>query len=363
MQRLFLERGFLPQSDPLGAFPHGSPLAILDELGHDLPSLLQGETFREHARQLVIPPWIDPADPAQRLPQLRLYYVRLGFLASGYINQVGAPPANLLPRNIAQPLCDACRRLFRPPILSYDGYALYNWKRFDPDGPIALGNIDTLQNFVHLYDEHWFILVHVEIEGIAAEILAATSDAAHALAMADATGVNDALRKIGAAVWRQVAVLRRIPEKMDPALYYKTFRPYIRFFEHVVYEGVETGPLDFRGETGAQSSIMPLLVALMKIPHRPSMLTNHLAAMRNFMPREHRDVLDEVQALPPLRPLAEKEPYNNVLEAIAAFREIHVGYANEYINKRVVDPRGTGGTPYMQWLSQLIAETLAHRIR
>src|SRR6266699_5822944 len=69
------------------------------------------------------------------------------------------------------------RELSRPPILSYDGYALYNWKRFDPSGPIALGNIDTLQSFVHLYDEHWFILVHVEIENIAAGILAAIDDA------------------------------------------------------------------------------------------------------------------------------------------------------------------------------------------
>ena len=108
---------------------------------------------------------------------------------------------------------------------------------------------------------------------------------------------------------------------------------------------------------------MPMLVALMKIPHRPSLLTDHLADMRNFMPAEHRAVIDEVQNLPPLRPLAEKEPYNNVLEAMATFREIHFGYAHEYINKRVADPRGTGGTPYMQWLSQLIAETLAHRIR
>ena len=120
----------------------------------------------------------DPADPNERLPQLRLYYVRLGFLASGYINQVGQPSATLLPRNLAKPLCDACRRLKRPPILSYDGYALYNWKRFDPDGPVALGNIDTIQNFVHLYDEHWFILVHVEIEAIAADILAAIDVAA-----------------------------------------------------------------------------------------------------------------------------------------------------------------------------------------
>jgi hypothetical protein len=42
--------------------------------------------------------------------------------------------------------------------------------------------------------------------------------------------------------------------------------------------------MNFRGETGAQSSIMPTLVAFMKIPHRPSMLTNHLADMRKYMP-------------------------------------------------------------------------------
>ena len=29
------------------------------------------------------------------------------------------------------------------------------------------------------------------------------------------------------------AVLRRIPERMSPALYFKEFRPYIRFFEDV----------------------------------------------------------------------------------------------------------------------------------
>ena len=84
-----------------------------------------------------------------------------------------ASRARRLPRNIAGPALPCCGLLERPPILSYDGYALFNWKRFDPTGPIALGNIDTIQNFVHLYDEHWFILVHVEIEAIAAEDLAA----------------------------------------------------------------------------------------------------------------------------------------------------------------------------------------------
>ena len=38
------------------------------------------------------------------------YYVRLGFLSSAYINQTGQPPATVLPRNIAIPLCRACAR-------------------------------------------------------------------------------------------------------------------------------------------------------------------------------------------------------------------------------------------------------------
>ncbi len=161
--------GFLPAEDPRMRFGDDSEFAPLDDLGRDLPSLLQDGGFRAFARGLRIPPLPDRDVP---LPVLRLYYVRLGFLASAYVNQVGQEPAKVLPRNLAAPLCDVCQRLGRPPILSYDGYALYNWKRFDPAGPVALGNIDTIQNFVHLYDEHWFILVHVEIEALAAGQLA-----------------------------------------------------------------------------------------------------------------------------------------------------------------------------------------------
>jgi indoleamine 2,3-dioxygenase len=276
-----------------------------------------------------------------------------------------------LPANLAAPLYRACRLLKRPPILSYDGYALYNWKRFRKDGPIALGNIDTIQNFVHLYDEHWFILVHVEIESIAARILDATARVQAAIDSRDAAVVNESLWAIAGAVNDQIRVLRRIPEKMDPALYYKTFRPYIQFFENVSYEGVEQSSdadggapvqMNFRGETGAQSSIMPTLVAFMKIPHKPSMLTNHLADMRNYMPAEHRQVIEFVAAMPSVREQADKHAFNAILDAMAEFRSVHYGWAQEYINRRTDDPRGTGGTPYMQWLQQLIDETLAFKI-
>jgi indoleamine 2,3-dioxygenase len=352
-------RGFLPEPDPLAEFPHDSELAVLDRLGRDLPSLLQDKSFRTWARGLQI-----PAPPAGEvpLPHLRLYYVRLGFLASAYVNQVGLEPATLLPRNIALPLCEVCARLDRPPILSYDGYALFNWKRFDPAGPIALGNIDTIQDFVHLYDEHWFILVHVEIEALAASLLAAIDRAAGAMASGDPTALNAAVAEIAGTLWAQGETLRRIPEKMDPALYYKTFRPYIRFFENVVYEGVNTAAMNFRGETGAQSSVIPTVVAFLKVPHQPSMLTDHLADMRRFMPREHRELIEQVERLPDPRGRVEKAPYNEALQALASFRETHLEFARRYIAAHVRDPRGTGGTPYLEWLSQLIDETRAHMI-
>ncbi len=365
-------RGFLHEPDPLAEFPPNSEFALLDRIGRDLPSLLHDRGFRRYARSLRIALWPADRTGAAELAQLRLYYVRTGFLASAYVNQVGEEPANLLPANLAAPLCRAAKMLERPPILSYDGYALYNWRRLRKDGPIALGNIDTIQNFVHLYDEHWFILVHVEIEAIAARILDSIARADEAMGAGDAHAVNRALWTIAAAIEDQIRVLRRIPEKMDSNLYYKTFRPYIRFFENVTYEGVEDidagaagAPMrmNFRGETGAQSSIMPTLVAFMKIPHKPSMLTNHLADMRNYMPAEHRRVIEAVEAMPSVREIADKDAFNAILDAMAEFRSIHHGWAQEYINRWTTDPRGTGGTPYMQWLQQLIDETRAFKIQ
>jgi indoleamine 2,3-dioxygenase len=355
----FIRRGFLPDEDPFRAFPRDSELSVLDELGRDLPSLLQDGAFRGWARGVRIPDL--PAGEVP-LPVLRLYYVRLGFLASAYVNQVGQEPATLLPRNIALPLREACARLGRPPILSYDGYALYNWKRFDPARPIALGNIDTIQNFVHLYDEHWFILVHVEIEALAAPLLESIDRAAAAMAGSDGAALSAAVADLARALWAQGETLRRIPEKMDPALYYRTFRPYIRFFEGVVYEGVDSSPMDFRGETGAQSSVIPTIVAFLKVPHKPSMLTDHLADMRRFMPPEHRALIEQVERLPDPRGRVDKAPYNEALEALASFRETHLEFARRYIAAHVRDPRGTGGTPYLEWLSQLVDETRAHVI-
>jgi len=359
-QDSFAARGFLPAQDPLTHFDPESKFSLLDEVGRDLPSRLLEAGFRRYAASLTIPEWPDKYLSRDTLPELRLYFVRLAFLASAYVNQVGQSAIFSLPANLAVPLTRVASLLSVPPILNYAGYALYNWKRFDQKQGIVLGNIDTIQNFVHLYDEHWFILIHVEIEAQAAIILAAV-ETFHA--EIKKTGklseelVNAQLQRIAACLVQQLRVLKRIPERMSPELYFKVFRPYIRFFEKVKFLGVKQQTMNNRGETGAQSSIMPVLVNLLKIEHKQSILVDHLQEIRQHMPPLHRQFIADTAHLPDLKFYAEPGLFDQVLELIAQFREVHFEWAKEYIHKHVKDARGTGGTPYMHWLKQLIDET------
>ncbi|MBY4678000.1 indoleamine 2,3-dioxygenase [Marinobacterium arenosum] len=357
MKDCFATRGFLPGEDPATELTLGEPFRLLDQLGHDLPSLLLEPGFRDFMRQQTLPDWPYDNIPEGLEPQARLYYVRLGFLASGYINQISQPPCHLLPVNLAVPLCKIAGLLERPPMLSYDGYTLYNWKRFDPAGPIALGNIDTLQNFVHLYDEHWFILVHVEIEALAAKIFDEIIQLDQRQGFDDAGQVDALLLTIAEVMERMIDSLERIPERMSDELYYSRFRPYISQFHDVRYEGTHQPPISYRGETGAQSTFMPVLTSLLKIPHEQNKLTRHLLDMRNYMPASHRQWLEWVDQLPDFRELASEDAFDNALEQMALFRELHYHWAIKYIARRSSDPQGTGGTPYLKWLKFLIDET------
>ena len=87
------------------------------------------------------------------------------------------------------------------------------------------------------------------------------------------------------------------------------------------------------------------------------------SAIRHYMPVEHRRLLHSVEQMPSIRDHADKAIFNRTLEAVANFREIHYAWAKEYIMRHTKDPKGTGGTPYMRWLKQLIDETRQWQLR
>jgi indoleamine 2,3-dioxygenase len=100
-------------------------------------------------------------------------YSLLSFAAHAFVWCDGPDPPAALPAGLAVPWSKVAGALAMPPVLVYSTFNLLNWRRLDPAGPIELGNICCLNNFLGGVDEQWFRLVHISIEAAAAPAVAA----------------------------------------------------------------------------------------------------------------------------------------------------------------------------------------------
>jgi indoleamine 2,3-dioxygenase len=369
------ERGFLPKEDPAYRFEslELAELGYLEFLGNNIPEMLSNHTLRKTLGNLEP----IPIEVLERLPyREKVMAARIyAFLTSAYVHQLEEEKVNSIPRGLAIPFNYLSNVLGRNyPILSYDLYALNNWKRKDKSSRIEVENLETIQNFVRLEDEPWFILIHVEIEAKAGPAIASIGTLQDAIAKRDFELLKYALDNMHDSMAEMIETLGRMPEHNNPNLYAFTFRPYIQMFQNVKYEGVKEysyGPT-FRGETGAQSSVIPSLDAALGIKHQKTDLTDYVTDMRNYMPKKHREFIEAVEANERSKPIREFlmedcsvgaiRRYNDVLDKLVEFRQKHLEFAVLYIFSKVKDKLGTGGTPFMKWLAQLRDETLAHKI-
>lgn len=374
------ERGFLPSSDPLDRLPRD--FDRWEEIAGDIPKLLAAETLRPILEQL---PVLD-VDALHSEAQLRRAMMLLSYFGHGYV-WGGKKAVDHVPSGVAVPWHAVAHQLDRPPVLSYASYALDNWRRLDSNGPIALGNIVLLQNFLAGLDEEWFILIHVDIEAKAAPALRAIGSAQRAVSEDRPDELEHQLGLIAAAVQDMYTTLLRMPEQCDPYIYYHRVRPYIHGWKDqpalphgVVYQGVTAykgQPQQFRGETGAQSSLIPCLDAALSIGHRDDPLRPYLREMRAYMPARHRDCIAAIEQGPCIRDyvLAQRQQalelrsaYDACVHQIELFRSTHLEYAGRYIHQQIQcradnpTDRGTGGTPFMPYLKKHRDETAAHLI-
>jgi len=376
------EQGFLPP-DPCETLPD---CATLNHLGHELPKLLSARIVRrfidgQHRLLPSIP-------PTWQTEHYRAAMRILSFAGHAYVWEVPDSPVATVPPQLAKPWYEVAQRLGRPPVLSYASYALDNWRRFDRTRPIQLDNIMLLQNFLGGLDEEWFVVVHIQIEREAGSGLAGLLQAMNGAAEDKRDEVLLGLKSLA---WAQTAMrntLVRMKERCDPYVYYNRVRPYIHAWKNsptlpngLIYENVEPyagQPQQFRGETGAQSSIVPCLDAGLGIAHAPDPLTVYLQEMRDYMPPRHRAFLQVLEKTTdnsgrPLlagyvRDRKSHSPdlwsaYSVCVNLLAQFREIHIGYADSYIHRQhqahASNPTavGTGGTPFMTYLQKHLDET------
>lgn len=361
--------GFLPETDPLDALPAG--LETWDEAAALLPKLFASDRLRLTIEAL--PPF-DVSKLRSEAERERAMVV-LSYLGHSYVWGVRQVPANV-PAVLAKPWYEVGKLLGRPPILSYASYALWNWRRFDRTRPPLLGNISLLQNFLGGIDEEWFVLVHVDIEYLAASALRALYPAQQAAMAGDSEGLRSQLVSIADALDLMFGTLARMPEHCDPYVYYNRVRPYIHGWKDnpalpngLVYEGVaeyQGVPQKLRGETGAQSSIIPCIDAVLGIAHKEGPLKRHLNEMREYMPPRHRAFMERIETGESVRDYVKsqaaaqpklRDAYNSCVTWVEKFRGKHLEYASSYIDQQkptsAANPTkvGTGGTPFMQYLS------------
>lgn len=364
-------RGFLMNPDPIANLSGvETPLpnditGHLQELAETLPELIE----RKQVRPVLADLAIYDVSPLLEVEDLRVHeraFQIYAHFANAFVWSDEHDPTHHIPAGVAVPLVELAKMVERPPIVPYASTALCNYQRIDPQGAIEVDNLQCVQKLIGIPDESWFHLIHVEIEAHVGSAIQHCIDATRAISQDDAASLEANLAGIPKAVNKMSETFRRIPEKCSTDVYYHTLRPYLFGFDDVIYEGVEEFkglPQTFRGETGAQSSVIPALQNFLGLRHEQGGLTEHLQIMKGYMPKPHRDLLDSINPRV-IREFVLKhknsslnDAYNACLESIVDFRSLHLKMAHAYIAKKVKDPRGTGGTDFMHWLKQLRDET------
>ncbi|KAF2857460.1 hypothetical protein K470DRAFT_273277 [Piedraia hortae CBS 480.64] len=283
----------------------------------------------------------------------------------------------LLPKAIAGPLVKTAKLLDIPPFMAYaQAYTLYNYRFANAAvGYDDYKNLRLIRAFERGLDpsssEAGFVLTHVDmvkhspglVKG-AVDLLKATESDKHEQAQEALDMLHETMNDVEDSMetmWGH--------SKPKDYLKYRTFIFGITnqsmFPDGVVYEGENGGcPMDFRGESGANDSMIPLLDGLLQIPMPSNPLTDILKDFRNYRPRPHRDFLATVREQAEKlnvrgfcsSDVASTVRYLRLLNHVRSFRWRHWTFTREYIIKYTKHPTATGGSPIIRWLpNQLTA--------
>ena len=289
--------------------------------------------------------------------------------------------------------------------MEYAGsYALFNYRLVDQKAGMDYDNLRLIRAFEHGLDptssEAGFVLVHIDMVKNSGPLVAGTVDALKACeGAADGAGKLAARKTLNASLAGVLQSMQRINGVMETMWAkskpgsYTSFRTFIfgitsqsMFPDGVVYEGVSDGkPLSFRGESGANDSMVPLCDNLLQIPMPETPLTEILKDFRQYRPSNHRDFLQWVKerslgldfkhwalrtGMTPQEEeaLSEEEReeikesrrlWIQILSQVRDFRWRHWCFAREYILKRTSHPTATGGSPIVTWLPNQLQAVLA----
>jgi indoleamine 2,3-dioxygenase len=275
-----------------------------------------------------------------------------------------------IPPPLSIPFLETCHHLELPPVATYAGLVLWNWKPLLINEPIDnLENIFTLHTFTGSMDESWFYDVSVAIEAAGAPTIPVMLDAVSAARMNDMEKVTECLRYFAERLDELASVLTRMYENCDPHIFYNRIRPFLAGSKNMADAGLPNGVMfdtgsghdkyvQYSGGSNAQSSIIQFFDIILGIEHRPygerpdtssasesdgpakgRPSPNFISEMRRYMPGPHRRFLEHVSSVANIREYVSANRDNRALSTafdaclamLRAFRDKHIQMVSRYI--------------------------------
>ncbi|GJJ10032.1 hypothetical protein Clacol_004258 [Clathrus columnatus] len=388
------ERGFLPREDPIKSLPSAFKAveSLLDRMTIHQPNgtdgLLAlgqfGDAVTSELRGLNLEHEVNKVIESNDQLLISALFRDYCFLTSAYLlepvdiafRQTGEyfPGRSILPKELARPMAALAEKLNQFPFMEYaSSYALQNWARINENGRIHYDNLRLIRAFEDFSgSEKGFILVHVDMVAHSGQLVSAAEDAIAAANNNDRDAFNNALSRLHKTYRLINNSMETMWGRSKPADYLK-FRSFIfgtapkadnpMFPNGVIYEGVgDEKPTHFRGESGANDSMIPLGDNLLEITAKlpDNELTKVLRDFRQYRPMTQREYIASVEVRATeakVKEFAFADPkslafYILNTDQIREFRDRHWRFTKEYIIRRSSYGLATGGSPILKYLPQ-----------
>ncbi|EXJ83219.1 indoleamine 2,3-dioxygenase [Capronia coronata CBS 617.96] len=357
------DRGFLPSQNPLQCLPH-QVYDRWERIMNNFQSLLLSKRLRTVIDKLPVIPAVHLETEAE----WRRAYSMLTFMAHGYI-WGGEKPSERLPPPITYPLLQVCEHLELPPVATYAGLCLWNFKPLFQSQGLVLENLSVISTFTGSLDEQWFYLISVAMEAKGGPCIPIMLKAIQAARNHDAEMVIKCLQSFAQTLDELGTELVRMYENCDPHVFYHRIRPFLAGSRNMKDAGLPHGVFyddgssrstwrQYGGGSNAQSSMIQFFDIVLGVEHRPTGTKkdetseseaepgaapkprhNFIHEMRQYMPGPHRRFLQAVESVANIRDFVESHrsngqltiAYDACLAMLRSLRDKHIQMVSRYI--------------------------------
>lgn len=282
-----------------------------------------------------------------------------------------------LPPNLSLPLNYLAKKLDSKPWLDYAyGYGLNNAiPKIDAKDLGDYRSYETIRMFNGIESESGFINVHVAMNSFTPELIGVQQNILK-------SANNKELGDLKYFLNKHYYILNNIINSLNQMWKackkseYLSFRTFIMGqkgnkemypTEKIIYNlGDYVEMHSYRGETGAQDSIIPSIDNLFQIQYPRNKLTEYLYDLRQYRPKDHQAYIEYNLAMSKavnLIDVIKQSPECSLallknLNCIRLFRRKHWNLTKKYIIENTKHPVATGGTPITTWLPNQLGATL-----